>query len=648
MSLEYSDDNELIYQAKAAAKDIVNAKYEVTKKVGNFLFIAHSEEEFYQRATAIDEILESTSSRRLASVSDSKAKLVKALYQEWDIKHANCTLCPKVADKEVSVKDEQDKEQAISDASDVQKKSNPYSGLSDLSSASFPQKEYAKEASAKGSSERNFNLPERVASPVLPEDKKSRKLWDKWSITRQKDGDGEPERRFPLEENSPKTGKPYTPFEQTSIKLGLLDKAIGGSLGRLDDPEVKKQLTPNSAVWIDAHGLYGPDKKRLGNSLKGRKGEDAPGAIDPSHIRAMAGTVLGRSSLGNSGVFESHHRCTGNTFRGFDSSDNSFTQCQHEHHEGDGCGLTSDVAEDGSMQPGCGQHHILTKVQTPSFVSVNGQVGALPHMEDERPKDLSGLTPDARQQHINRSKSSAGSEADSFTNPTEEQVGEIPPSRMFLMHPDQSARWAAAKDAYHARTGGTGPHPDNQESFKIGDKTHRVGDIVSTTRSWGASEPRTEANLGILAGVSSHRNGKHVLLGRSEGLAPDTEGDSSMAGSTPGEYSLIVHRLDSPTTGKSRYPRTAVDPDTNQISPNSVNETTQYYPSSNVDTVQTASKKVNTLSKLYSTLKGAQASFKARSETPRPTEKPKTVKPSRDNLDMSTLDLGDLFGDSNE
>ncbi len=633
MSLEYSDDNELIYQAKAVAKDIVNAKYEVTKKVGDFLFLAQSEEEFYQRVAAIDTILESTSTRRLASVSDSKAKLVKALFQEWEIKTA----------KEVSAQDERDKEQALKDAAAEQKKSK--------------EDKESKEASTKVS-ETNFNLPERVASPVLNKDKSNRKLWNKWTIVGINKSSGQAERR-PLVAagNNPKTGKPYTPFEETSRKLGMLDQAIGGSLGRLDDPEVAKQVTPGSGVWIDANGLYGPDKKRLGNSLKGRKGEDAPNAIDPSQINAMVGTVAGRKSLGAEGIFTSYHRCTGNTFRGFDSSSNSFKPCQHEHHEGDGCGLTSDVAEEGSMQPGCGQHHILVKAQTPSFVVTKAedgtfQVGALPHMEDEKPKDLSGLTPADRQQAINRTRGT-GPTADDFTNPVEEQVGEVPPSRMFLMHPNQSAVWNNAKNGYHVKTGGEGPHPDNLDEFQIGDRTHRVGDIVSTERSWGESSPRTEAALGIVAGVSSHRNGQHVRFGRERGLSPNAKGDSSMASSTPGEYSLIIHRLHSPTTGKNHYPRTAVDPETNQISPNPVNETTQYYPSSSVQTIDPFDpKKIgkggpkgsgNPISKLYSRLKGVQAGFKANPE-PERSEKPKTVKPSRDNLDIS-LDLSDLFGD---
>jgi hypothetical protein len=612
----------------------------------------------------------------LASVSDSKAKLVKALFQEWEIKHASCTLCPKTADKEVSVKDEKDKEQAISDASDVQKKSKeeseskkvantpfrlvgvgdyspPDESSSDESSSdeSSSDESDPKTSSNKSSSERNFNLPERVASPVTPEGTKSnkRKLWNKWSTLGRNKDSGEVERRFPLEGSNPKTGQPYDAFDKNRLKLGILDQAIGGSVGRADDPEVAKQITPGSTFWIDPNGLYGPDKQRKGNSLKGRKGEDAPDAIDSSKIVSMVGTALGRSSLGNEGVLHTYHKCTGNTFRGFNTSDNSFAQCQHEHHEGDGCGLSSEVAAEGSMQPGCGQHHILTKVQSHSFVSIpsgdgTSRVGAVPHMEDEQQKDISGLHPAEQQQHMNRLKNS-GPTAGDYTNPTEEQVGEVPPSRMFLMHPDQSARWAAGLDENHAKSGGEGRHPANLEEFKIGDKTHRVGDIVSTVRRWGSSEPRTEGNLGLVVGASSHRNGEHVRFGRSEGLAPNTESDSSSNASTPGEYSLMVHRIDDPSTGSNKP--TAIDPGSGSILPNHPNETTLYYPNSDVDTVARPTKKVNTTSKLYDTLKSVQSKFKAKPDAVR-TERPKTVKPTRDNLDLSTLDLGSLFGDSDE
>ena len=594
MSLEYYDDNELVYQAKQAAKDIVNAKYEVTKKVGDFLFLAHSDEEFYQRATAVDQILDSTSTRRLASVSDSKAKLVKALFQEWELKHASCEDCDPA----------------------------------------------------------NFNLPERVASPVLPQDRKSRKLWDKWSIiTRKKDGSGDAERRFPLEENNPKTGKPYDAFQRNTIKLGLLDNAIRGSIGRTDDPEVAKQINQNSVFWVDPYGLYGQDKQRIANSFKGRNPEARPSeSIDPSHILSMVATPFADPTSKSNGIMKTHHKCTGNTFVGFDAGSNTFKQCSHEHHEGDGCGLTSEVAPEGSTQPGCGQQHIIAKVQTPSLISTRTEdgsirIGAIPHIEGERVKDLSKLTPSARQMQINRSRIKGESESENYTNPTEEQVGELPPSSLFLMHPDQAAVWRKAHDEYHVKTGGEGQHPANLSTFKIGDSTYRVGDIVSTRRRWGNAEPRVENNLGVVLGASSHRNGEHVRLGRSEGLGPNAGTDSSMTNATPGEYSVVVHRLDSPTTGSREHPLTAVDPDTNQVVPHSVNETTQYYPGSDINIVEPFdTKKPSKIGNLYSRLKQLQSTFKSKPEPTR-TEKPKTVKPTRDNLDLSKLDLSSLFGD---
>ena len=600
MSLEYSDDNELVYQAKAAAKDIVNAKYEVTKKIGDFLFLAHSEEEFYQRATTVDQILESTSTRRLASVSDSKAKLVKALFQEWEIKHASCDGC------------------------------NPV----------------------------NFNLPERVASPVLPQDRKSRKLWDKWSyIGKRRDGSKGAERRFPLEEGNPKTGRPLDANQKREMKLQLLDGAIGGSLGRADDPEVAKQINADSVFWVDPHDLYGRDKRRTAD-LKGPDSEGRPSdTLDPSHILSMVATPFADPTSGSNGIMRTHHKCTGNTFMGFDAGSNSFKQCSHEHHEGDGCGLTSEVAPEGSTQPGCGQQHIIAKVQTPTFIGLKGEdgvlrTGALPHIGGEKEKDLSGLTPSVRQMQINRSRANGEPGSDDFINSTEEQVGEIPPSRLFLMHPDQAERWHSSLDEAHTRTGGEGRHPANLRTFKIGDKIHRVGDIVSTRRRWGSAEPRVESNLGIVLGASSHRNGEHVRLGRSEGLGPNAGTDSSMASSTPGEYSVIVHRLDSPTTGSREHPLTAVDPGTNQVLPHSVNETTQYYPSSDIETVEPFGGTKSTgkgpksdsdggMSKLYGRLKQLQSTFKAK-PAPIRTEKPKTVKQDKDMIDLSGIDLSDI------
>ena len=633
MSLEYSDDNELIYQAKAVAKDIVNAKYEVTKKVGNFLFLAHSDEEFYQRATTIDNILESTSTRRLASVSDSKAKLVKALYQEWELKHASCKQC--TASYPTCSKDGCNN--AREDNGTGKCKScndNDYNTPNEVKRTSNVQ----------SSPEINFSLPERVASPVVPKSSRSGKnLWDKWTFLSPNKTTGKVEKRDLSEATS--KGKSLNSEQLKTFKASILDKAIGGSLGRVDDPEISKLVTPDSHFWVVPEGIYGRDKKRTDNSLKPGRNEDGSPIIDPTKFHAMIGKPLGISALGNKGVFHTYHKCTGNTFQGFDMSDNSFKKCEHEHHDGDGCGLTSDTpgVSEGSMQPGCGQQHIITKVTTPIFSPKNGNIHALPFLADEEPKDISGEP--AQNQKATRDRiQNSGTNADDFTHPSMEQVGAIPPSRLFLMHPEQSALIPKEEDRYHVETGGEGSHPSHLGEFKIGDKTHRVGDIVSTTRSWGNSDPRTENNVGVVVGVSSHRNGEHFRLGRSTGITPNPGGDLSMKDGPAGEYSLIIHKLNSPKTGKTRYTPTGVEPDSGKIV-SDVNEETQYHPSSSVDTIQKYQNgKGNTPSKLYSTMKKIQSTFKARPETER-AERPKTVNPGRGSLDLSTLDLSSLFGD---
>jgi hypothetical protein len=583
MSLEYSDDNELIYQAKAVAKDIVNAKYEITKKVGSFLFLAHSDEEFYQRATTIDEILESTSSRKLASVSDSKAKLVKALYQEWELKHASCDECAQV----------------------------------------------------------KFKLPERVAFPITPKERDAKtRLWDKWFVLNPNKETGKVERRD-LDKVTSK-GRPASSEQIKNLKASALDNAIGGSLGRLDDPEIAKLVTPSSRLWIVPEGIYGRDKKRTDASRKPGRNEEGEPIIDPTKFHAMVGQPLGISALGNEGIFHTHHKCTGNTFTGFDRGDNSFSPCQHRHRDGDGCGLTSDTpgVTEGSIQPGCGQQHILTKVMTPIFASRQGRVDAYPFLADDEEKDISDLPAQNRQVIMNRRQKS-GITADDMAHPSMEQVGPVPPHRAFLMHPDQSADFATEEDRYHTETGGEGSHPTHLDQFKIGDKTHRVGDIVSLTNSWGDNEPQTEHNLGLVLGVSSHRNTKHFSLNRRKGISPNTEDSIFTKNGTPGEYSVIIQRLHSPKPGKQRYPATAVEPDTGKIV-SGVNEETQYYPSSAINTIKPYQKgKSNTPSKLYSTMKKIQSTFKAR-PVPERAEKPKTVNPGRGALDLSTFSLDDI------
>ena len=630
MSLEYTDDNELIYQAKAAAKDIVNAKYEVTKKVGDFLFLAHSDEEFYQRATAVDPILESTSSRKLASVSDSKAKLVKALYQEWELKHASCKQC--TASYPTCSKDGCNN--AREDNGTGKCKScndNDYNTPNEVKRTSNVQ----------SSSETNFNLPERVASPITPKDRDTKtRLWDKWFMLHPNKETNTLERRDIDKATS--NGRPARPDQLKGYKAAMLDKAISGSLGRLDDPEVAKLVTPNSRLWIVPEGIYGRDKQRTDASRKPGRNEEGESIIDPTKFHAMVGQPLGISALGNEGVFHTHHRCTGNTFTGFDMSDNSFSKCQHRHRDGDGCGLTSDTpgVKEGSIQPGCGQQHILTKVMTPVFASRQGIMGAFPFLADDEEKDLSDVPPQQRQ-FIMQRRQKSGITADDMVHPSMEQVGAVPSHRAFLMHPDQSALFDREENQYHTATGGEGSHPTHLDEFTIGDKTHHVGDIVSLTSSHGDSEPPTEENLGLVAGVSSHRNTEHFSLGKRKGITPNTGGSSTTKKGTPGEYSLIIHRLNSPKPGGQRYPTTAVDPDTNKIV-SGVNEEPQYYPSSSVDTLQRYTKgKGGTPSKLYSTMKKIQTTFKARPVKER-AEKPKTVKPGRGSLDLSMIDLNDI------
>jgi hypothetical protein len=629
MSLEYSDENELVYQAKAAAKDIINAKYEVSKKAGDFLFLAHSEEEFYQRASAIDQIIDSTATRRLASVSDSKSKLIKALFQEWEIKHASCDDC----------------------------------------------------------GQENFSLPEKVAAPIFPVEKttqqagpaRSGKLWDKWVfLKKKKDQDGLI-RDAPFEKKDERGMPLIKPEQRDTYMSGITDKIIANSLGRLDDPEVYKQALPGSAIWVDPYGLYGPDKKPTFSGLRGRREErgespeDRKGIVDASKLTAMVGRIHGRRDLGNEGIFLTHHKDTGNSFRGFNGNQTgSFPPAQHKHCNGDGCGLETYTAPDGtviapegSMQPGSGKQHIIATVQTPQIYSQqehdeNGNptklsMIPLPYLEKEQPRDLSGVNKSELQRQKNQAKTPAQAEALYYTNPTQEQTGEIPLERAFLLHHEDAEKFANVLDQYHQGNGGTGRHPANLDEFNIGGRTHHVGDIVALRQGEGARHPGAENDLGVVVGASSHPNGQYVRFGRNHGLGPNTDNDSSRVSSKPGEYSLIVHRLNSPISGRLRP--TAVDPDTNKLVPNPVNETTQYYPSDNVDTVESFDSKRYSNKKnypkgpvhgLYSRLKTLQNSFNAK-PAPTPSEKPKTVGPSRKNLNVTDLDLNDLlFGNSNE
>ena len=90
---DFDDALNAAYTAKTAGKTLVTAKHEVLTKTGEFLFLAHSDKEFALRCQMIEKDIESAAHRKMAAVSDSKFKLVRALHEEWKIRHANCGNC---------------------------------------------------------------------------------------------------------------------------------------------------------------------------------------------------------------------------------------------------------------------------------------------------------------------------------------------------------------------------------------------------------------------------------------------------------------------------------------------------------------------------------------------------------------------------
>jgi hypothetical protein len=90
---DFDDSINTVYNAKTAGKNLVTAKHEVLTKAGDFLFLAHSDREFALRCQMMEADIESAARRKMATVSDSKFKLVRALHEEWKIRHANCTQC---------------------------------------------------------------------------------------------------------------------------------------------------------------------------------------------------------------------------------------------------------------------------------------------------------------------------------------------------------------------------------------------------------------------------------------------------------------------------------------------------------------------------------------------------------------------------
>jgi hypothetical protein len=95
---DYDDSLNLAYNAKVAGKAMIAAKYEVLSKTGDFLFLAHSEKELALRCQMVERDIEQAAYGRLAAVSDSKAKLVRAIFDEWTLRHASCTMCKTASD----------------------------------------------------------------------------------------------------------------------------------------------------------------------------------------------------------------------------------------------------------------------------------------------------------------------------------------------------------------------------------------------------------------------------------------------------------------------------------------------------------------------------------------------------------------------
>ena len=94
---DYDDSVNLAYNAKMAGKNMIAAKHELINKTGDFLFLAHSDRELALRCQMVEKDIENIAFRRLASISDSKAKLVRSVYDEWQLRHASCEMCKEAA-----------------------------------------------------------------------------------------------------------------------------------------------------------------------------------------------------------------------------------------------------------------------------------------------------------------------------------------------------------------------------------------------------------------------------------------------------------------------------------------------------------------------------------------------------------------------
>lgn len=101
---DYDDSINLAFDAKIAGKSLVAAKHELLTKTGDFLFLAHSDRELAFRMQMVEEDIEKVAYRKLANISDSKAKLVRTIHEEWQLRHANCEMCKEASTKCVECK----------------------------------------------------------------------------------------------------------------------------------------------------------------------------------------------------------------------------------------------------------------------------------------------------------------------------------------------------------------------------------------------------------------------------------------------------------------------------------------------------------------------------------------------------------------
>ena len=90
---DYDDSINLAFDAKIAGKSLVAAKHELLSNTGDFFFLAHSDKELALRMQMVENDIEKIAHRKLANVSDSKAKLVRAVFDEWQLRHASCQFC---------------------------------------------------------------------------------------------------------------------------------------------------------------------------------------------------------------------------------------------------------------------------------------------------------------------------------------------------------------------------------------------------------------------------------------------------------------------------------------------------------------------------------------------------------------------------